>query len=89
MNGVAGVVAASLVVLACAFLVGVWRIVIGPTNADRALGADLCFFNLVGVVALLAVHTDTPAFVDVVLVATLVGFLAAVALARLVDRSPE
>ncbi len=88
-TGVAVTVDASLLVLAFVFLVGVWRITSGPTRADRVLGADLCFFCLVGAVTLLAVRADTPAFVDVVLVATLVGFLATVALARLVDRSTE
>lgn len=75
-----------LVVLAVTALPAVWRMVVGPTDADRAVGADLVFFVLVGCIALLAVRLDTPAMLDIVVMATLTGFLATVALARLVDR---
>lgn len=62
------------------------RAAIGPTDADRAVAADLGFYVFVAVVALLAVRLDTSYLFDVALVATLVGFLASVALARLVFR---
>lgn len=76
-----------LVILAVASLPAMWRIARGPTDADRAVAADLVFFVLVGVIALLAVRLDTPALLDIVVLATLTGFLATVALARLIDRS--
>lgn len=75
-----------LVLLAVALLPAVYRLVVGPTAADRAMAADHGFFVLVAVLALLAVRLPTPALLDVVVVATLVGFLATVTLARLVDR---
>ena len=37
---------------------------------------------------LLALRLDEPVFIDVVLVGTLVGFVASVTLAHLVDRGP-
>jgi multicomponent Na+:H+ antiporter subunit F len=73
-------------VLGLAFLTTVWRMAVGPTNADRAVAADLAFFVLIGVLALAAVRFDQPVFFDLVLVATLVGFVASLALARLIDR---
>ncbi|WP_336921429.1 monovalent cation/H+ antiporter complex subunit F [Aquipuribacter sp. SD81] len=75
-----------LVVLALSLLPAVWRMLVGPTPSDRAMAADHGFFVLVAALALLAVRLPTPALLDVVLVATLVGFLATVTLARLVDR---
>ncbi|MEJ5915382.1 monovalent cation/H+ antiporter complex subunit F [Pseudokineococcus sp. 1T1Z-3] len=78
------VVDVCLVVMALCLLVASWRVVVGPSDADRVLAVDLGFVVVVCSVALLAVRLATPAFLDLVLVATLVGFLATVVLARLV-----
>ncbi|MCZ2838675.1 monovalent cation/H+ antiporter complex subunit F [Modestobacter sp. VKM Ac-2985] len=74
----------ALAVLALSLLVAAWRLVTGPTDADRALAVDYGFVVVVAAIALLAVRLRTPALLDLVLVATLVGFLATVAFARLV-----
>lgn len=75
------------IVLGLVFLTTVWRMTLGPTDADRAVAADVALFVLVAVIALAAVRLDQPVFFDLVLVATLVGFVASLALARLIDRS--
>lgn len=75
---------AALVVLALALLVAVLRLATGPTQADRALGVDLGFAAATAAFAVLSVRLRTPAMLDLVLVATLVGFLSTVAFARLV-----
>ncbi len=77
----------ALAVLALTVVAALWRGFRGPTDADRAVAADLTFFVFVAVVALLAVRLDAAFFFDVAVVATLLGFLASVALARLVFRS--
>lgn len=76
----------ALAVLALAFLVAVVRVAIGPTAADRAAAADVCLFALVASFALLSVRADAAPILDGVLIVTLLGFLATVALARLLDR---
>lgn len=75
-----------LAALAVAFALGVLRAVMGPSIADRALAADIGLYVVVAAIALLALRSDTAAFLDVVLIATLLGFLATVALAMLVRR---
>ncbi|MGY1839814.1 MULTISPECIES: monovalent cation/H+ antiporter complex subunit F [unclassified Modestobacter] len=77
---------AALVVLALSLLAAVARIVFGPTDADRVLGVDFGFVVTLCAVAVLSVRMQAPALLDLVLVGTLVGFLATVALARLVAR---
>lgn len=72
--------------IAVAFALGLVRAVRGPTVADRALAADLCFYSIVGAIALLALRTGYAEFLDVVLIATLLGFLATVALGALIGR---
>jgi len=78
------VVGALLVLMAASLLVATWRVVRGPTDADRVLAVDLGFVVVVVSVVLLAVRLRQPALLDLVLVATLVGFLSTVVLARLV-----
>ncbi len=78
---------AALVLLAVTLLPALWRAAKGPSEVDRAIGADHVFFVFVAVLALLAVRIDRFELLDVVLVATLVGFVSAVTLARYVSRS--
>lgn len=72
--------------LAFAFVAGLVRAAIGPTLADRAVGADLCLLTVVAALALLSVALETTAFIDAILVTTLLGFVATAALARLLGR---
>jgi multicomponent Na+:H+ antiporter subunit F len=76
----------ALAVLALAFACGLLRAAIGPTVADRAVAADVCLYAVVAAVALLALRSGAEAFIDVVLVATLLGFLATVALGAMISR---
>jgi multicomponent Na+:H+ antiporter subunit F len=77
----------ALGLLLTAAVAAVWRIATGPSAADRAIAADLVFFAFIAAVALLAVRIDEPLFLEVTVIATLVGFLATISLARLIDRS--
>jgi multicomponent Na+:H+ antiporter subunit F len=79
----------ALAVLVLVFLGGLIRVAVGPSLADRAVAADLCLFTIVGSLALLSVRTGAFQFVDAVLVSTLLGFTAAVGLARLIYRGPR
>lgn len=79
----------ALAALAATFLLALIRVVIGPSIADRAMAADVCLFAVVTSIALIAVRTKTESFLDVVLVASLLGFLATISLARLVKKDRE
>lgn len=72
----------AIVAVGFALLVSALRIAVGPTPADRAVAADLLTFAVVAMFALVGVRTASVGTFDVVLVATLVAFLAAVSLAR-------
>lgn len=76
----------SLVILAISFMVVVWTLVTGPGDPDRVVALELGFVMFVAVVALLAVRLRIPAVLTLVLAATLVGFLATVAVAYLLER---
>lgn len=75
---------AGIVVLALGLLVAVGRVLAGPTDADRGLAVDYGFVVVVGLIALFALRLGSTAMLDLVIVATLVGFLTTVAVARLI-----
>jgi multicomponent Na+:H+ antiporter subunit F len=74
-----------LLLLVVAFFAGLLRVALGPSLADRAVAADVCLFVVVSGLAVLSLRLDAPVFLDVVLVATLLGFVATVSLARLIE----
>ncbi len=76
----------ALLALAAGFLAALARVVVGPSVADRAVAADVCFYAVVAALALLSVRLEAPALLDAVLVATMLGFIATISLARLVRR---
>lgn len=72
----------SIIGCAVALLAAVVHIVRGPTTADRVVAADLLTFSLVALIALIGVRLGRAGTFDLVLVATLVAFLAAISLGR-------
>lgn len=75
-----------LVLIIAGFAMALLRVMRGPSLADRAVSADICFFSVIGGFAVLAARNDLAALADAVLVASLVGFIATISLARLVGR---
>lgn len=76
----------ALAVLAVTFGLALLRAVIGPSVADRAVAADVALYVIVAAIGLLVLRSGAEAFIDVVLIATLLGFLATVALGVMVGR---
>lgn len=76
----------ALGLLVLASLASTYRMIAGPTEADRVIAADLLLFAIVGIIALAGVRMASTATFDIVLVASLVGFLGALSLARALTR---
>jgi len=74
----------ALIALAC--LAATFRMLRGPSEADRAIAGDLLLFGIVGLLTLYGVLVASPYTFDLVLVAALVGFLGALSLARALMR---
>lgn len=68
-----------VVVLLTSLIVGLVRVMLGPTPSDRMLAAQLTGTTGVGVLVLLAEALSRPALVDVALVFALLAAVAAVA----------
>ena len=75
-----------LLVAAAAFvltsLVGVYRIVRGPTMPDRVIAVNVIGSNTVIVIALLAAAIGEPGALDIALVYALLNFLMSIAISK-------
>ena len=57
----------------------------GPTNADRMVAINAISTKVIVLIALLAVLTDQPTFVDIALIYAMIGFIATIALSKYVE----
>lgn len=73
------------ITLAIATVVTVKVLVRGPGTIDRAVALDMLGLLLAAIAGVVALAAGSAAFVDVAIGIALVGFLAAVAVARLVE----
>jgi multicomponent Na+:H+ antiporter subunit F len=76
----------ALLMLALALALGLARVIMGPTVADRAVAADVCLYAVVAALSLLSIRLGAASLLDAVLVATMLGFIATLSLAILVRR---
>lgn len=73
-----------LITVAC--LASTYRMLAGPTEADRVIAGDLLLFGIIGLVALFGIRVASAFTFDIVLIVALVGFLGALSLARALTR---
>ena len=75
--------------LAAAVLLGVIRMLIGPSILDRALSVDVLLASaLTGIGAYAAFNRD-PTVLPTLLVLSLLGFIGSISIAKFVARRPE
>lgn len=76
-----GIAAVTLTLLMCG-----WRLLLGPTIADRVLALDTLYLSLVALVVMLGLRWQTPLLFEAALIVALLGFVGTVALARYLSR---
>lgn len=75
----------ALALLAVAILAAFWRLLRGPSIADRVVALDVIAATIVAAAVLYALRTGLAVFVDVALAVALVSFLGTVALAHAIE----
>jgi multisubunit Na+/H+ antiporter MnhF subunit len=63
-----------------------YRIIVGPGAADRAVAFDTLSSVVVGMICLLCIRTASALYFDAVWILTLVGFLGSSAIAKYLAR---
>ena len=77
------ILTAAMAVLAAGTLACLVRAVIGPTNADRLIAANMTGTQVIVLVCLHAARTAEHAFTDVALIFAMFSFLGAAVLVRI------
>jgi multicomponent Na+:H+ antiporter subunit F len=75
-----------LPMLSGAVLAALWRLMKGPSLADRVVAFDLMATAGVGICAVYSIATVQPVFLDVALVIALISFLGTVAFAYYMEK---
>lgn len=78
-----------LPVLAVAVMLALVRLVRGPDMPDRVVALDLLSSLGIGILAVYAIATDQPVFLDAATVIALVTFLSTIAFAYYLQRRAE
>jgi multicomponent K+:H+ antiporter subunit F len=65
-----------------ALLLAGWRLLRGPTLADRILALDTLYVNSVALLILTGMYFDTMAYFEAALLIAMIGFVSTVALAK-------
>ncbi|MEE4240592.1 MAG: cation:proton antiporter [Desulfopila sp.] len=64
-----------------------WRLVLGPSAADRVIAMDLLSLLVVAFLVALSLHTGESTYLDVAIAYACIAFLGTIALARFVQRA--
>ncbi|WIV19340.1 Na(+)/H(+) antiporter subunit F1 [Paenibacillus polygoni] len=76
----------SLLLLGISIIGCLYRILKGPSMADRITALDTIGIQLIGSVAILSMLLHTQAYVDIILLIGILAFISTVAFARFIER---
>jgi multicomponent K+:H+ antiporter subunit F len=68
--------------VAAALALSLWRLLRGPSAADRILALDTLYINTIALVVLLGIHLGSALYFEAALLIALMGFVGTVALAK-------
>ncbi|RFU70148.1 Na(+)/H(+) antiporter subunit F1 [Peribacillus saganii] len=76
----------SLLCISLAMLGLLYRVVKGPSAADRVIALDAMGINLIAIVALISILLDTSAFLEVILLVGILAFIGTVAFSKFLEK---
>jgi multicomponent Na+:H+ antiporter subunit F len=78
-------VGVATILLVAALVLGIWRLVSGPSGADRIMALDLLTGSAMATTVFLSIRFEFPVFLDVALAFAVVAFLSTAILARVLE----
>lgn len=76
----------AIAILSAGILLGLYRIVTATDGASRAVVGDLVYFSAIGIMVLLGMLVRSAVVVDAALIASVLGIVTTIALARILTR---
>lgn len=65
-----------------AMLLAIWRLLRGPSVADRILALDTLYMNSVALLVMVGIHLDTVLYFEAALIIAMTGFIGTLALSK-------
>ena len=60
----------------CALALNAWRLIIGPTTADRIVAVDTMYINSIALIILLGLYQGSASYYEGALLIALLGFVS-------------
>jgi multicomponent Na+:H+ antiporter subunit F len=76
----------SLVFLTLSILVAIYRVIKGPSTADRVQSLDYIGINLIASIAIFSILLHTHAYFDLILLVGILSFVGTIAFSRYIER---
>jgi len=76
----------SLLIISISTILFIYRVVKGPSTPDRVVALDAIGINLVAITAILSVVLKTSAFLEVILLISILAFIGTVAFSKYLER---
>lgn len=76
----------STIILAFSILASLYRVIKGPSIADRVISLDSIGINLIGIVAIVSLFLNTQAFLEVILLIGILAFIGTVAFSKFIEK---
>ena len=73
---------ASIAMIAISLLLNLYRLIMGPTVADRVLALDTSYINTIALLILFSIYLKTTLYFEAALLIALMGFVSTVALSK-------
>jgi len=82
MSLLSAVLPAAIAAFALALALNAWRLLKGPSLADRILALDTLSINTLALLVLLGIQRDTQLYFEAALIIALLGFVGTVVLSK-------
>lgn len=76
----------SIAFIGIGMALALYRAIIGPDGATRAVISDLLFFSTIALVGIIGVMNGSSVVFDVIMIAGLFGSVSSIALSRVINR---
>lgn len=80
------VLSISLLLIAVASLLYLYRLVKGPSTPDRVIALDAIGINLIGITAIISVILTSSSFVEIILLLGILAFIGTVAFSKFLEK---
>ena len=79
-------IALAFALVAAAFALSGWRLLVGPSAPDRILPLDTLYINAIALLALLGIHQSSTLYFEAALLIALFSFVSSSAMAKFLLR---